>query len=379
MQFPGPKEVQKENSEKLVENIGFKSAFEKISKELKRMPYNFQEIFNEEWFKKHLRQKSNGVFEIRCTIEKVPISGSGKTIETAARNFISAIVAIGKDKKPTGKTVYFNDFAEKWFEVVKRPTVKKTTYESLLNVYNVNIQPYFNGKAIKSLTAMQIQPLFTKLIRQDKTRTAQLVKFLLNQIFKSAVGEKLIDSNPMDGVQVLKFESVKGTALSIEEELALLSALKGSEYELSLILLLYGGMRRGELASVRIADGFLIVQNGKRRINQLVTERKIPITPMLERYLAKVSPRELKAATKQKTETLTKNFKRLCPSHHLHELRHTFITRCQECGVPREVVSVWAGHAADKTMTSNVYTHFSDEFMLAQGKKVDYLDRLYNR
>lgn len=57
--------------------------------------------------------------------------------------------------------------------------------------------------------------------------------------------------------------------------------------------------------------------------------------------------------------TISTRMKRLFPKHRPHELRHTFITRCQECGVPREVVSVWAGHAADSTKTSNVYTHFS--------------------
>ena len=38
----------------------------------------------------------------------------------------------------------------------------------------------------------------------------------------------------------------------------------------------------------------------------------------------------------------------------------------------REIVSVWAGHAADSTMTSNVYTHFSREFMLKEAEKVIY-------
>lgn len=71
-------------------------------------------------------------------------------------------------------------------------------------------------------------------------------------------------------------------------------------------------------------------------------------------------------------DALTQAFKRLMPSHHLHELRHTFITRCQECGVAREIVSVWAGHAADNTQTSNVYTHFSREFMLNEAQKVIY-------
>ncbi len=71
-------------------------------------------------------------------------------------------------------------------------------------------------------------------------------------------------------------------------------------------------------------------------------------------------------------DALTQAMKRLMPAHHLHELRHTFITRSQECGVSREVVSVWAGHAADETQTTKVYTHFSKEFMKREGQKVIY-------
>ena len=59
-------------------------------------------------------------------------------------------------------------------------------------------------------------------------------------------------------------------------------------------------------------------------------------------------------------------------NHHLHDLRHTFITRAQECGIRREIVSLWAGHKADNTMTSNVYTHFSREYQKAEIMKFDY-------
>lgn len=54
---------------------------------------------------------------------------------------------------------------------------------------------------------------------------------------------------------------------------------------------------------------------------------------------------------------LTKRFKQLFPTHHLHDLRHTFITRAQECDIQRELVSLWAGHAAASSTTTLVYTH----------------------
>ncbi len=366
------------------QNIGFnetQSAFAKILKEIKRMPQKFKEIFNREWFEKHLRKKPNGIYEIRCTINHVAYSGAGKTIDTAAENFIKSIAESGKNsnkQKAASRRVLFNDFAEKWFKLIKKPVVKATTYSNYLNVYAVHIEPFFKNKNLDSITAMQIQPLLLKLERKKIYNILRNVKLLLSQIFQSAVGERLISFNPMEGVHTVKHETKKSTALTVIEECSILD--RDCPYKLSYILLLFCGMRRGELCSARIEGKFIIVDDGKLRVGQTQTVRKIPITPMLARYLDGVSKKEFKTAISVKPDILTKTFKnKICPNHHLHELRHTYITRCQECGVSREVVSVWAGHAADKTMTSTVYTHFTDEFMLNEAKKVDYFDRLYNR
>ncbi len=351
-----------------------------LSKRRKKIPMKYREIFNEQWFKDHTRQKPNGTFEIRCMVNKIPITGSGKDLDTAAERFITALAQrsekVKKPNKPTARRVLFNDFAAEWFEVIKKPNVKAITYDSLLTVHKAHIIKYFRYKFIDEITAMQIQPLFTKLLEEGKARTAQNVKLILNQVFKAAIAERLITLNPMEGVKVLKHHSKNGTALTYSEEREFLQKLRTSKFFLTFALMLYGGMRRAELATLRIENRFLIVKNGKRRLSQTMTERKIPITPMLAPLLANVTTVELQQAIAYSCDQLSRAFKELCPAHHLHELRHTFITRCQECGVPREVVSVWAGHAADSTMTSTVYTHFTEEFMLSEGKKIDYYNRL---
>lgn len=93
------------------------------------------------------------------------------------------------------------------------------------------------------------------------------------------------------------------------------------------------------------------------------------LSPRLLRLLPDLNLEELRGLYPNR---LPRTFKQWLPSHHLHELRHTFITRAQECGISRELVSLWAGHKADNTMTSNVYTHFSDEFQLQEIQKFDY-------
>ncbi len=66
--------------------------------------------------------------------------------------------------------------------------------------------------------------------------------------------------------------------------------------------------------------------------------------------------------------TVSKVFVKLCAGHHLHELRHTFITRCCESGMNVNVCQQLVGHkSAD--MTVNVYTHVLDEFKRKEAAK----------
>ena len=72
------------------------------------------------------------------------------------------------------------------------------------------------------------------------------------------------------------------------------------------------------------------------------------------------------------TRTIASTIKRVLPDHHVHELRHTYVSRCKECGVAGEVVSIWVGHSLTGTITSTVYTHYSEEFQMKEAEKVNY-------
>ncbi|MDR2047070.1 MAG: hypothetical protein LBP79_04110 [Clostridiales bacterium] len=49
----------------------------------------------------------------------------------------------------------------------------------------------------------------------------------------------------------------------------------------------------------------------------------------------------------------------------MHELRHTFITRCHEKQIDEILVQKWVGHTIGSTMTKGVYTHIADDKELA--------------
>ena len=97
----------------------------------------------------------------------------------------------------------------------------------------------------------------------------------------------------------------------------------------------------------------------------------MPVSPMLQRILPLI---QIDKFSEIAPALLTRHFKKICPNHHLHDLRHTFITRAQECGIRREIVSLWAGHKADSSITSLVYTHLNQnkEVQTDEMKKFDY-------
>ena len=59
------------------------------------------------------------------------------------------------------------------------------------------------------------------------------------------------------------------------------------------------------------------------------------------------------------------NFKRFKTKYGLdfriHDLRHTFATRCIENGISTNTVSKWLGHSKVST-TSDIYTHVQTDF-----------------
>lgn len=67
---------------------------------------------------------------------------------------------------------------------------------------------------------------------------------------------------------------------------------------------------------------------------------------------------------------VTHNFHKICPNHKLHDLRHTFATRCIENGISMKVIQRWLGHASFKT-TADIYAEVQDRFKLEESAKIN--------
>lgn len=372
IQFPKKSERGEEQQEQ-DNTIAPKSGFHFSKKEIKKMPEQFQKVFTIE-LPIPVRQKKNGVYEARFRKYGFNICVSSADESKLKCKFFAALLSYKPKEEAAelARAPLFEEVASRWLEL-KRPTIKANTAEFYESLFNANLLPALAGRELADIRQSDVQLLINGYVEEGKPRTAVKVYQTLKAVFDFAVGDELIEKSPMRLMHPPKYEEKNGTALTVKEERELLELLTASEcapeVKNALMFLLYTGIRRSELASAEVEGGFVSVVCSKVRKGYQERRRLIPITPMLARWFPQINVDELRTV---RPDALTQAMKRLMPAHHLHELRHTFITRAQECGVSREVVSVWAGHAADGTQTSNVYTHFSREFMLQEGRKVIY-------
>ena len=337
-------------------------------KEITKMPKEFRKEYRTGKVTAHVRQRENGTYEIRCQYNNNKYSASGKTLEIAKERFLAALNA-PKDEIIT-RSVKFTDYAEKWLITSKKPYVKAVTYEHYLILYNA-IKPAFKNKRLCDVTATFLQEVFNKL--SDRPTMANEARTLLVSLFEYAVSDGLIPISPIRKVRRVAHETEHGKALTRAEEAALCRVLfnTSSKYVGAVFLALYTGLRCSETLTAKRDGKWIIAKSAKTKHGKSEKYRKIPISPMLDRVIDYI---DFEALEKLKKTSLSTVFRLLMPGHHIHDLRHTFITRCQECGIRREIVSLWAGHAADNSITSTIYTHLenNENIQLDEIKKYNY-------
>lgn len=317
--------------------------------------------------KAHLRARAcgNGIsYELRYRKNGLNVNASATVQTIAIKKFTEKLkIALSAKEVPNIPT-NFHEFSTYYFENFRKRKVTRSTYESDLNRYKNHLQKCFGSMQLNQITPIQCQNLIDKILSAGKERSAQDLYSLLNSIFKSAMAHGILERNPLAIVLPVTHEREHGKALSKSEEKFLLEQTADTPYQIMFAVALYTGLRPNEFATARIESNFIVAVNSKRK-NKKVEYKKIPVTPMLRPYLDGVT--ELKFYI---PEVMRDKFKSILPEHKLYDLRTTFYTRCQECGIADVARMEFVGHSLGKL--GNTYTDLSDEFLLKEGKKFDY-------
>lgn len=342
------------------------SEFKFTNKEINQMPKTFRKEFRADGCTARIRRKQSGkngyIYEIRYRRNGYDISASNKNLEEAKRLFIEQLKTAKVSKKITGVPKTFHSFTMYYFENFRIKKVTEKTYKTDYNRYIKYLQPYFEEIPLVKITPKDCQDLIDDLEEEGKGKTAGEIYSLLSVIFRMAMLHRLIEFNPLDIVIHTKHESQHGVALTKEEEKKLLDNTNDVILRNALALALYTGMRPNEYKTAKIEGKFIVAVNSKRK-NGKIEYKKIPITKMLEPYIAN----GLNVPTEKR---LRAAIRAVLPDHKLYDLRTTFYTRCMECGVAEPALKEFVGHSFGQL--GDAYTDLSDEYLLQEGAKLLY-------
>ncbi len=302
------------------------------------------------------------------------------------------------DNSESNKKMLFRDYAEKWMETYKLPKLKPRTYQTYIGYLNTHIYPVFGEQMLEDITIDNIQHFLNA--RKDVARKS-LKNYLdlLSQILDSAVEDKIIAKNPAKSKKVSNpATKAKGReALSktaIRQIMSELSKLENCREKVMLALLIYTGMRRGEVLGLMWED--IDFEERLIHIQRNVTHPGNPAvvgTPKTKNGVRDISfgenlesillPNKKESGfifggehpySRKEFETLMKHIKKKIDLHGAtpHVFRHSYLTIAGGENIDLKTLQAMAGHADSQT-TSNTYMHVIPEKMKAAGQMMDKL------
>ena len=336
----------------------------------------------------------------------------------------------------SGENITLSEWFGEYLKLYKEGKVKETTVYRIRQTFSPCKKNIVGMMKLQEIKAIHIQQLINELDEKGFTYgTIRLLKSLLNEMFKKAMGNGYMLINPCDAVVMPKKVTYEARFLTgQEQEMFLEVAKEYSHYDIFCACLSFGG-RIGEVLGLKWSD--IDFEKKTMHIQRTLhyakvkedepchfffttpktetSNREIPLLPETEAILRRVRKKQLRNrmlhasqwnvqspfddmvfTTQQgipirygdvnrtiksvilkanlQEEELAKFENRepfILKPFSPHCFRHTFVTRCKMNGVPYETIQPYVGHS-DKEMTA-YYNHDKPEIDISALRKVSFL------
>ena len=374
-----------------------------------------------------LSQRKDGKYSARFT------KSNGRRTEkyfdkiSDARNWLSEQKYLDSQIITGNMTV--DEWYNYWIDNYKDGIVADNTSKSYKTRYKQNIEKSIGHIRLEDVRQLHCQKILNDMCDNGRYSygTIELTQITLHAIFKDAVKNNFIKSNPADDIKI-KREMKKETTrrvLTRQEQREFVEYAKNSLYENAYYLVLQTGLRAGEVGGLKWED----VDFNKKCIyvqRTLLQEaskggfyfgipksessvRTIPLTDEALRILKAQKLKQAKLKMKSKDwhcewdglvfttingnpvgastfrmmmiriinnintdrKILSENGNHEEFEHaYMHSLRHTFATRAIENGVQPKVLQKIMGHSTLE-VTMDLYVHVTEEHSFSEMEKMN--------
>lgn len=254
----------------------------------------------------------------------------------------------------------YNEWKKYKFDTVSRSSING--YEAAYEI----CKPLHEIKFTK-IRSKHMQDIIINTNRGHGTK--RKIKVLFNQLFKFSMENDIISKDYSKYVDIgTNQEENKRTAFSETEILKLFSVVDKIEFVDSILIMIFTGLRIGELLLIKTIDinienqtitGGIKTDAGKNRIipisNKIIDLIKKRINNKNEFLISNLKGRPLKYSNYYRGK-FAPIMELLNMNHKPHDCRHTFATLMSNAGANTIALQKIIGHASYQT-TANIYTH----------------------
>ena len=300
-------------------------------------------------------------------------------------------------EEPHKHSITFAAYVEKWMTVYKAGKLKPSTIETYKKHLRAHVLPAFGKRDIARITTEDIQ-LFLNERKHLAKKTLTSMRHFMGEIFKDAKEDGLVDKDPTASrrITIPSTKANEREALPLEQfrEIITSLVLLSPADKRMLVLMMFTGMRRGEVLGLRWED--VDTKAGLIHIRRNVThaggnrpvigtpktksgERDLPLDPfVLEALEPMQSAGFIFGGESPITMTTYNNtwrrIKRTVDLHGAtaHVFRHSYLTYMAGQSTDMKTLQAIAGHSTIG-MTMNRYVHAQPEKIIDAGKKMHSL------
>ena len=251
-----------------------------------------------------------------------------------------------------------NDVFDQWMERV----MKKDLSASVIRTHKMAKARFgvLGNKQIKEIKTVHLQVWFDDI--DLKPRTKRGIRGTLVQMYKYAVTNEIVSKNYAEGIELTEKAEAVG-AIFTDEEIKTLWKHKDDKVVQRILILIYTGMRVGELLALKredlhLEDGYAIggskTEAGRDRIIPFHKE----ILPLVKEQLGNNNYVTSTTHGKLSYTTMSRHFttvmEELNMKHKIHDTRKTAVSIMHTAGIPMEIIRKIVGHSG-KGVTEQVY------------------------
>lgn len=279
----------------------------------------------------------------------------------------------------------FDKLELKLLEDLENGKISKSSYSCLKSSYSQHLSKLKN-KSIFEIKRKDIQSLIdtSKL----KYTGRNYIKILFTRIVNFCIDELELN---LDTSLYLKLDigekekSDKHIPFKTDEIEEIEKLAEYNDLAKMIMIYLYTGLRPSELLGIHKSNVFL---NNNYMVGGIKTEagknRLIPIHSKIKKYIQYFydkSNGEFLIINEKSNKKFTYDSYRdkfdnlmnqLTFKHTPHDTRHTFATKCDECGIETNIIKILLGHSLASDVTLDVYIHKNAESLRKEVEKITY-------